>query len=333
MNKGPNQLLTICIPTYNRANHLKNCLERVLAQAQIHQLPICISDNASSDNTAQVVEDFQKRYPFISYSRNEKNLGPDMNFEKVLKLSSTKYAWLLSDDDRMETGAIDRILPILDRENFDLVLVNGGKRALRADALTIGRVSDVPSAIYRDRNRLLADLGWHATWMSCLIFSSEMVKRGEFSKYHDSNFLQFAVIFDYLAAKEIAVFWEAQPLIYNSNYEIPAWYPKAFEIFGRRWIKAVSGLPEEYTKTTKDKCILDHGVKSRLFGRQYFLTLKFLGYFDYRIYQEYETVFGQITKLALPEIKLISLLPIPRFLSWFVRQIIGPLYQLKLRLS
>ena len=51
-------LLSICIPTFNRASHLANCLHSVVAAVARVPLDIevCISDNCSSDSTYEVVQ-------------------------------------------------------------------------------------------------------------------------------------------------------------------------------------------------------------------------------------------------------------------------------------
>ena len=66
--------LSICIPTYNRALLLKECVESFLPEAVKYDIPIFISDNASSDNTKDVVEKLREVYPDIIYSRNQSTI-------------------------------------------------------------------------------------------------------------------------------------------------------------------------------------------------------------------------------------------------------------------
>ena len=74
-------LLSICIPTYNRAKILEVTLKRIIGQ--INELDnrnlvsLFISDNASTDNTQEVVQRFARQEVHIEYHCNEKNLGPD----------------------------------------------------------------------------------------------------------------------------------------------------------------------------------------------------------------------------------------------------------------
>lgn len=111
-----NNLLTICIPTYNRAKKLDyslSCFERELKQVDSSLLELFISDNCSSDNTPEVVEKYiQKGLP-ITYSRNDENIGPDNNFLKCFYAAQSKYLWLLGDDDFLLEGRLKTIVEVL----------------------------------------------------------------------------------------------------------------------------------------------------------------------------------------------------------------------------
>jgi len=110
-------LLSICIPTYNRASYLKECLDSVVCQFDdkdiFSQTEIVISDNASQDNTEEVVKKYQKKFNNIRYFRNEKNLGFDRNVDRVITLASGNFCWTLADDEKVKENAIKSILEII----------------------------------------------------------------------------------------------------------------------------------------------------------------------------------------------------------------------------
>ena len=62
-----NSLLTIIIPTYNRCNDLEICLSYVIPQVKQYKdkVHIYISDNASTDNTSNLVQKYINNYPDI----------------------------------------------------------------------------------------------------------------------------------------------------------------------------------------------------------------------------------------------------------------------------
>lgn len=89
--------LTIGIPTFNRAACLERAIESALAQKGV-SVEIIISDNASTDNTGDIV----KKYidlENVTYLKNKLNLGPAANYNQCLNFATGKYFMLLGDDD------------------------------------------------------------------------------------------------------------------------------------------------------------------------------------------------------------------------------------------
>src|SRR5574344_421664 len=91
-------LLTICIPTYNRSvavdwvlKILKNYLDRGL------NFDVLVCDNASTDDTKLIVEKWLQSMPSLTYYCQKGNRGSDYNFLTCYKLFKTKYCWLLGD--------------------------------------------------------------------------------------------------------------------------------------------------------------------------------------------------------------------------------------------
>ena len=120
-------LLSICIPTYNRANYLDKAIESIVSQID-HELEpcveICISDNASIDATKEVIEQWRKKTLVeIIYHCNQHNEGADRNYLQVVNISSGKYCWLMGSDDCLVPGAIQRMLLELKNE-YDIYLCN-----------------------------------------------------------------------------------------------------------------------------------------------------------------------------------------------------------------
>ncbi len=98
-------LVTIAIPTYNRADgYLKAALGSAVGQTYPN-LEIIVSDNCSSDDTALVVSGFKD--PRIRYFRQEKNIGANNNFNFCLGRANGKYFLLLQDDDLIDADFIE----------------------------------------------------------------------------------------------------------------------------------------------------------------------------------------------------------------------------------
>jgi glycosyltransferase involved in cell wall biosynthesis len=97
------KVLSICIPTYNRAIILKNTLSNLVLQ-DISRVEIIISDNASTDETYEVVKEFDDYG--INYYCNSKNQGFTYNLIKVMEYANTDYLTLVSDEDDVNVNNI-----------------------------------------------------------------------------------------------------------------------------------------------------------------------------------------------------------------------------------
>ena len=91
-------LLTLCIPTFNRAPFLDILLSKIEKQTgefvNIRFLELIVSDNCSNDNTSQIVHKYLNKGLAITYIRNDSNLGMDGNFVQCFKKATGKYIWL-----------------------------------------------------------------------------------------------------------------------------------------------------------------------------------------------------------------------------------------------
>lgn len=121
-------ILSICIPTYNRAVYLKDALNSIIDQlddTNRDKVAICVSDNASEDNTKELIESFRKKHKHITYFRWDKNMGADANFLKSVNIALGEYCLILGSDDIVEPGGIERMLQEIESGNkIDIFCVN-----------------------------------------------------------------------------------------------------------------------------------------------------------------------------------------------------------------
>jgi abequosyltransferase len=117
-------LLTIAIPTYNRAPLLSQSLAVLSVQLQeFPDVELIVSDNASTDETKKVVSEHLERGVNLRYVQNESNFGMDRNFQQCFQFAQGKYFWLLSDDDIALPGSIALIRNYLLKNEYDLVFM------------------------------------------------------------------------------------------------------------------------------------------------------------------------------------------------------------------
>jgi glycosyltransferase involved in cell wall biosynthesis len=114
-------LLTIAIPTWNRASTIDKALEFLLDQVDEFKqyIEVVISNNASEDNTDEIINAHMNNYPNITYiyNVNEVNIGFFGNFKKCRELATGKYLWILSDDDFVCAHVIHEIIDTLTKGN------------------------------------------------------------------------------------------------------------------------------------------------------------------------------------------------------------------------
>ncbi len=120
-NEGP--LLTLAVPTYNRSQYLATFLAAIAPQlAGETRVELLISDNASPDDTADIVRGYQAKGLPIRYIHNEINVGADRNILQCFEQASGKYVWICGDDDAVEPSGLGRILAHLgSHPEYDLV--------------------------------------------------------------------------------------------------------------------------------------------------------------------------------------------------------------------
>lgn len=121
--------LSFCVPTYNRANYIGQTLasmaDQIISGGWTDCIEICVSENASTDNTDDVINEFKNIYPLVRlvYSKNNENLGADSNYLRVVEIASGDYCWLFGSDDALVPGAISSIFQEL-QFNYDIILSN-----------------------------------------------------------------------------------------------------------------------------------------------------------------------------------------------------------------
>lgn len=122
-------LVTIGIPTYNRAATLGRAIESALSQDHAN-LELIISDNASTDDTQALCLGYAERDPRVRYLRSPVNEGPIANFGRIADAATGKYLLWLGDDDWLDRDYLSECVKVLEQRP-DHALVYGNTKYYR----------------------------------------------------------------------------------------------------------------------------------------------------------------------------------------------------------
>lgn len=162
--------LSVCIPTYNRGAYIGETLESIISQAG-DGVEIVVSDNASTDDTEQIVRGYQQRFPRITYFRWDENAGADRNYLKVAELASGDYCWFLGSDDRIASGGVNSVKRALEK-NPGLWGMSVGVSGWSLDftqQVPLPRFLPDGEHIYTTSKDIIRNLGCYFAYLSGLI--------------------------------------------------------------------------------------------------------------------------------------------------------------------
>ena len=218
------ELLSVCIPTRNRAKYLGEILAsyaRQMREAKItgDQVAFYISDNASEDETPQIFKEFQQQVPRAYYSRNATNLGGDGNNVHIRTLAKGEYLWVIGDDELLCENALVNVLDLIRQHRPGLIIAYDSRYALK-----LTRPQIFPT--YRDFAQDCVRHNLHAlaehTLISCNIFRADCYD-GEYGRQSiPTSFPHMFGMIRPLMQKKAAVILPAQNIITMRDEPPPA---------------------------------------------------------------------------------------------------------------
>lgn len=120
------KILSITIPTWNRARILPGILDQICEQVVSSKIEddveLFITNNGSNDNTEEICLNYKSRFKFITYHNNGINIGARDNVLKCFEMASSQYIILFGDDDRITPKCISTIVQIL-KSNTEVELL------------------------------------------------------------------------------------------------------------------------------------------------------------------------------------------------------------------
>lgn len=108
-----NPVVSIGLPVYNGEKFVSQAIESVLSQT-FTALELVISDNASTDGTQKICQEWAKNDSRVRYYRATENGGAAWNFNRTVKLACGTYFRWLAADDLLAPTLIEESVKILD---------------------------------------------------------------------------------------------------------------------------------------------------------------------------------------------------------------------------
>jgi len=190
--------LSIAIPTHNGSQYIREALDSIVCQLNEidDYVEIVISDNASTDQTPEIIREYQQKYSFIKYFWNTENLGPDSNFDLAVRRSAGEFVWLFSDDDQLKPEAIKKVLDVLkNHPELTAIFVNSCNYDYN-----LKQYDSQPSVkIKKDTLFETADDFLSNIRINAAFVSSDIVRRSSWEEAHPeiyigTNWIQYATL-------------------------------------------------------------------------------------------------------------------------------------------
>jgi glycosyltransferase involved in cell wall biosynthesis len=188
-------LISITIPTWNRAAYLRLNLDQFATQLQENSqaIEILISDNCSTDETQAVVAEFQQKGLPIRSIRNTENIGSDCNIAQCFNEAVGRYVMILGDDDLLIDGALSLLVALLEENRYGVVSLGayGYENDFRLEH---------PGGAFRlcefaDVSDFVVELGIFSTLISANIISKEILAGVDARKFCGSNLVQTQLVY------------------------------------------------------------------------------------------------------------------------------------------
>jgi len=190
--------LSVVMGNYNTAHLVGRAIEAIVTQSRVPD-EFIIRDDASADNSVEVIGAYASKYPFIKFSRNEKNLGLTDNYKKMFDMAEGDYLFAPASDDWVLPGIIEMSMGLLEknpqaalctgdisiyheptRDTFDQVLGLSPLPCYITPAALAERIAGMPifgccttmkRSIFLECGGYLPELKWHCDWFASLVMA------------------------------------------------------------------------------------------------------------------------------------------------------------------
>lgn len=202
-------LLTVAIPTWNRAEYLARNLDQIrseLSSVIPGLVEVVVSDNCSLDETPAVVKRAIESGLPLTYVRNDANIGWALNFVQCFNIARGKYVLLLGDDDLFVDGALPLLVSRLNEKDVGVVCLRPYGFDMdfrRENPGGVGR-----ERIYHDPNRFLVAISRFFTLTSACVINKSLLATVDSKQFIATDLATFHLVLRAALAAEHNIFMD-----------------------------------------------------------------------------------------------------------------------------
>ena len=117
--------LSVIIPVYNVEKYIAQCLDSIVNQSiGIENIEVIIVNDATPDNSMEIVEEYASRYPSIKVINNEQNMGQGRSKNRGLEEVTSDYVTFVDGDDFISEYTYENSIKKIKSSNSDLLMYN-----------------------------------------------------------------------------------------------------------------------------------------------------------------------------------------------------------------
>lgn len=208
-------LLTIAVPTFNRASDLSLLLASIqqeTAGLEPGCVEVLVISNASTDDTDSVAASYASAIPGFRYLRNDSNVGMQANFVRALREAAGRYTWMIGDDEIIEPGGIRTVLEAIRQYSVPLLVFNYSSEPAPSGERFLTQVNNQPlSSGIQPLSAFVQEKGW--LWslgnLGMVVVETDYLRAVDPTPHMSSCFVQAGWYFEALHSQSMAFVNEA----------------------------------------------------------------------------------------------------------------------------
>ena len=192
------KILTVTIPAYNMEKYIRQTLDSFIEIEVLNSIEVIVVDDGSNDATAQIAEEYHRKYADTFYVISKENGGQGSAINKGIKAATGKYFKVVDGDDWVDTASFAKLVQYLKKTDSDVVLhnsyrANNNTGAVRPVDISCGFKYNRRYTFNEVYQKVQFGLGWST--IKTGILKDNNIKLIENSFHSDMEYIIFPVPF------------------------------------------------------------------------------------------------------------------------------------------